>query len=306
MRELRRTIAKVAPSEGRVLIIGENGTGKELVAAAIHKGSARCDAPFVTLNCAAVPAELVESELFGHERGAFTGAVQSRRGRFEQAHGGTLLLDEIGDMPASMQAKLLRVLQEGKLERVGGSRPIDVDVRVIAATHRDLPRLVDTGSFREDLYYRLNVVTIAVPALRERRDDVAPLARHFLAEIAGAKLTFDPGALEALSEHDYPGNVRELRNLVERIAILADGPIVGADRVQQLLRGERRAAKPPSGAETAYKADLPLAEQLEDVERRIVRAALDHHEGNKAATARALGVDRSHFHKKLKQLGIDE
>jgi DNA-binding NtrC family response regulator len=309
IESLTRIIAKVAPSDGRVLILGENGTGKELVASALHHGSPRSKGPFIKLNCAAVPAELVESELFGHERGAFTGAVQSRRGRFEMAEGGTLFLDEIGDMPAAMQAKLLRVLQEGSFERIGGARPIDVDVRVIAATHRNLPRMVDDGTFREDLYYRLNVVTIEVPPLRDRRDDIAVLAEHFLSS-ANRKLTFSPNALRALEGHDWPGNVRELSNLVERLAILAEGSSIGATEVEAQLRGARRGPaktlEPISGEFRAlYRAGATYSELVDDAERAILKEALAAHDGNKAATARALHMDRSNFHKKLRQLSIE-
>jgi two-component system nitrogen regulation response regulator NtrX len=322
MEGLRKLIRKVAPSDGRALILGENGTGKELVAAAIHRGSSRASGPFVKLNCAAVPHDLVESELFGHERGAFTGAVQARRGRFEQAEGGTLFLDEIGDMPPAMQSKLLRVLQEGRFERVGGGRTIEVDVRVIAATHRDLGAMVDSGAFREDLYYRLNVVTLPVPPLRERREDVPLLATRFLSEIA-PRLSFAPDALALLAEHDWPGNVRELRNLVERVAILAEDDTIGRDDLAAQLRGARRARAPraitddsappatptttPSAASSiaTYRAGATLSKLLEEAEREIIRAALAHHGGNKAATARALDIDRSHFHKKLRGLGVE-
>ncbi len=303
MEALKRLVLKVSRSEGRVLILGENGTGKELVAAAIHRNSARAEGPFIKLNCSAVPADLVESELFGHERGAFTGAVSSRRGRFELAHGGTLFLDEIGDMPLAMQTKLLRVLQEGQIERVGGSRTIDVDVRVIAATHRDVPAMVEEGSFREDLYYRLNVVQIEVPPLRERLDDVPLLAELFLRRAAERNRRsvrrFDEAALIALKGYDYPGNVRELQNLIERMVILAEGEVLGADDVEAALPGRR------AGKEALYRPGRTLKELLEDVERTILRQAIAAH-GGRAAAARALEVERSFFYKKCKRLGIAE
>ena len=232
MQRLFELIRRAAPSEGRVLVTGENGTGKELVARAIHESSRRKAGPFVKLNCAAVPAELIESELFGHERGAFTGAVAARRGKFELADGGTLFLDEVGDMPAAMQAKVLRVLQEGEFERVGGAHTLRVDVRVVAATNKDLAAEVQAGRFREDLYYRLNVVPVRAPPLRERREDIPELATRFLAEACERNgrrpMRLDRDALVALQAHDWPGNVRELRNLVERLAILCDGPIISA------------------------------------------------------------------------------
>ncbi|MEM9073366.1 MAG: sigma-54 dependent transcriptional regulator [Myxococcota bacterium] len=301
--ELRRLVAKVARSEGRVLILGENGTGKELVASAIHQASSRADGPFIKLNCSAVPRDLVESELFGHERGAFTGAISSRRGRFELAHQGTLFLDEIGDMPLEMQTKLLRVLQEGQLERVGGSRSIEVDVRVIAATHRDLPTMVNEGSFREDLYYRLNVVQLSVPPLRDRLADVPRLANEFLhaantrnrRQITG----FHPDALGALSGYDYPGNVRELQNLVERMVILADHNEIGVSDVTAALPHQR------AGKHALYRPGLHLKDLLEDLERQILRQAIDAH-GGRAAAARALDVERSFFYKKCKRLGIGD
>ncbi|MCA9603276.1 MAG: sigma-54-dependent Fis family transcriptional regulator, partial [Myxococcales bacterium] len=225
MRELKALIAKVAPTEGRVLILGENGTGKELVAAAIHAGSPRRDRPFVKLNCSAIPAELVESEVFGHEKGAFTGAVGTRKGRFELADGGTLFLDEIGDMPERMQVKLLRVLQEGTFERVGGTRTMKVDVRIIAATNRDLSGMVAEGKFREDLYYRVNVMPLRVPPLRERPGDVPLLAAFFVQRFCRdynrPRLLIEPSCADILAAQPWPGNVRELRNIIERLVIRA-------------------------------------------------------------------------------------
>ena len=298
---LRELITRVAPAEGRVLITGENGTGKELVATAIHAGSPRHSGPFVQLNCSAVPRDLVESELFGHERGAFTGAHQLRRGRFELAHGGTLFLDEIGDMPLDMQAKLLRVLQEGRLERLGSARTLDVDVRVVAATHRDLQAMVTQGSFREDLFYRLDVLSVHVPSLRERRDDIPLLAEVFLARSTRANRRtlegFTAEALATLTRHDFPGNVRELQNVVERFAILSEGPRVTANDVVRALDEGRR------GPALVASRGTCLAELVERFERHVIEAAIAEH-GSRAAAARALEVERSFFYKKCKRFGI--
>ena len=302
MQRLRELVQRTAPSEGRVLVTGENGTGKELVARAIHEGSRRRAGPFVKLNCAAVPAELIESELFGHEKGAFTGAVTARKGKFELANHGTLFLDEVGDMPPAMQAKVLRVLQEGEFERVGGGVTLRCDVRVIAATNRDLPSEVAAGRFREDLYYRLAVVPIHVPPLRERKEDVPALATAFLAEASERNgrraMRLGRDALAALQANDWPGNVRELRNLVERIAILCDGPEIGAADVAAVLPGARR-PRPDR-----FREGAPLKDLLEEAEREIVLAALERHGDNMAETARALGLERSHLYKKLRALGI--
>lgn len=298
---LRELVAKVGRAEGRVLILGENGTGKELVAAAIHRRSARAEQPFIKLNCSAVPRDLVESELFGHERGAFTGAISARRGRFELAHTGTLFLDEIGDMPLEMQTKVLRVLQEGQLERVGGSRTIEVDVRVIAATHRDLPAMVEEGRFREDLYYRLNVVQVDVPPLRDRLDDVPILAQSFLEKAAHRNRSgvreFTDDAIAVLKRYDYPGNVRELQNLVERLVILADSNTLDAPDVQAALPRSR------TSKDALYRPGQELKTLLENTERQIIEQAISLH-GGRAAAARELGVERSFFYKKCKKLGI--
>jgi len=302
MRKLKEIVQRAAASEGRVLIVGENGTGKELVARALHTGSRRREGPFVKLNCAAVPAELIESELFGHEKGAFTGAVTARKGKFELADRGTLFLDEVGDMPPAMQAKMLRVLQEGEFERVGAATPLRCDVRVIAATNKDLVAEVGAGRFREDLYYRLAVVPIPVPPLRERREDIPALASSFLAEACEKNgrrpMRLDREALAALQSHDWPGNVRELRNLVERIAILCDGPEISARDVAAVLP----AARPPRS--DRYAEGTPLKDLLEEAEREIVLAALERHQDNMAETARALGLERSHLYKKVRALGI--
>jgi DNA-binding NtrC family response regulator len=302
MQRLFEVVRRAAPSEGRVLVSGENGSGKELVARALHTNSRRRDAPFVKLNCAAVPAELIESELFGHERGAFTGAVAARRGKFELADGGTLFLDEVGDMPPAMQAKVLRVLQEGEFERVGGQQTLRCDVRVIAATNKDLAAEVAAGRFREDLYYRLNVVPVRVPPLRERREDVPELCARFLSEACErngrrpVQLTRE--ALLALQSHDWPGNVRELRNQVERLVILCDGPEIGAEEVTRLLPG----ARPPRT--DRLRPGAGFHELVEEAEREILLSALDQQQGNVTDTAKALGLERSHLYKKMRSLGV--
>jgi DNA-binding NtrC family response regulator len=302
MQRLQDLIRRAAPTEGRVLITGENGTGKELVARALHQLSRRRSGPFVKLNCAAVPADLIESELFGHERGAFTGAVAARKGKFELADQGTLFLDEVGDMPAAMQAKVLRVLQEGELERVGGHATLRCDVRVVAATNKDLTAEVAAGHFREDLYYRLAVVPIHAPALREHKEDIPELAERFLAEACQRNgrrpMAFARDACLALQGYDYPGNVRELKNLVERIAILRDGPGIGAEEVAAVLPGARR---PRSDR---HREGAPLKDLVEEAEREIVLAALEKHGDNIAETARALGLERSHLYKKMRALGL--
>jgi DNA-binding NtrC family response regulator len=302
MRELLATIERVAPTAARVLIAGENGVGKELVARAIHELSPRSEGPLVRVNCAAIPSELFEAELFGHVKGAFTGAVAQRRGRFERASGGTLFLDEVGEIPSNVQPKLLRALEDGEIERVGAERGTRVDVRVIAATNRDLPTLVAEGSFRQDLYYRLEVVTVRVPPLREHAEDVPALARHFLeracADSGRRPLELSPEAEQLLGAQEWPGNVRQLRNLMERLAILAAGPTVGADAVAKHL-----GATPAAGSEGP--AAGPLAEAVSAFERRFIVACLERHQGNVAAAARELEVDRSSLYKKLRALGIE-
>jgi two-component system, NtrC family, nitrogen regulation response regulator NtrX len=331
MQRIFSLIQRVAPSEGRVLITGENGTGKELVARALHQHSRRRARPFVKLNCAAVPHELIESELFGHEKGAFTGATSVRRGRFEVAHEGTLFLDEIGDMPAAMQAKLLRVLQEGELERVGGTETLKVDVRVVAATNKDLEKEIAAGRFREDLYYRLNVVQIHTPPLRERKEDLPDLIDSFLREACERNgrrpLMLSAEALAVMASHDYPGNVRELRNLVERLAILCEGPAVsGAEAAELLPRGRAAAALaaslaqmvtapalPPALAVAALpspaggfrpRVDRSLRDQVEDAEREIILHTLAYTQDNVTEAARLLDLERGHFYKKMKALGL--
>ena len=298
MRALRTTILRVAPTPGRVLIRGPIGSGKGLVAKALHHHSARRSGPFVRIDCGALPPDLAESEFFGHERGAFTGAVSMRRGRFERAHEGTLFLDEVGDLPPALQTKLLRVLQEGRFQRVGGHREIQVDVRVVAATQHDLERLVQRGRFREDLFYRLMVVRIDVPPLRHRREDIPALARWFLASATRrhhrGETEFSPAALEVLAAYDYQGHVRELRNVVERLVILEDGPVIDAEAVRQAL-GVR--------STPVYEQGRTLKQHLEEHERRVIASAIKAH-GNRSAAARALGVEVSFFYKKCRKLGL--
>ncbi len=303
MSQLMAQVERVAASETRVCILGETGTGKELVARTLHEKSPRRGGPFVTLNCAAVPAELIESELFGHEKGAFTGAAGRHVGKFEQAHRGTLFLDEIGDMPLPMQAKLLRVLEGGELERVGGDRPIAVDVRVLVATHRDLDELLRQQAFRQDLYHRIYVFPLRIPPLRERREDIPVLADHFARQVAEQngwkQKLFAPEAIEALQRYAWPGNVRELRNVVERVLLLSSDPVVDADTVSLALPASSStgtAALPTSGT---------LAERVEAFEREVLLAELKRHNHHMTNVARALGLERSHLYKKCQQLGID-
>jgi DNA-binding NtrC family response regulator len=302
MDELRARIERVAPTPARVLVLGENGTGKELVAREIHRLSPRAGAPLVRVNCAAIPADLFESELFGHVKGAFTGADRHRRGRFELASGGTLFLDEIGEMPLSAQAKLLRALEAGEIERVGAEGSTEIDVRVIAATNRDLQAQVAAGRFREDLYYRLEVVTLVAPPLRDRGDDVLVLARHLLAascrEIGRSVPELDDTALAALSAQPWPGNVRQLSNLMERLAILVPGERIGAAEVREHAGGSAVAAgeHPPHAG--------PLAEAVAAFERRFIESALARHGGNVTAAARELDFERSSLYKKMRALGM--
>ena len=305
MRRVFATIQKVAETDLTVLIRGESGTGKELVAQALHQHSARKQAPFVAVNCAAISSELVESELFGHEKGAFTGAEARRVGRFEAAQGGTIFLDEIGDMAPETQAKVLRVLQERSFERVGGSKPLQVDVRVVAATHRDLERDVRDGRFREDLYYRLKVVEIEIPPLRERREDLEPLAARFLEQLAErhgrARRSFSAGALAALSRHAWPGNVRELRNVVERAAVLAPGEEIEAEDLALPAAREAAAASGELGSLPFGEAKRSAAVQFE---RAFLLRALRENGGNVSRTAEAIGMVRQSLQQKIRELGL--
>jgi DNA-binding NtrC family response regulator len=303
MDRLREQIGLAARSNAQVLILGERGTGKELVAAAIHAGSARAKGPLEKLNCAAVPEGLIESELFGHEAGAFTGATKQRRGKFERAHGGTLFLDEVGDMPPQMQAKLLRVLQEGEVERVGASSTIKVDVRVVAATNKSLEAEIEAGRFRADLLDRLNVVPLSVPPLRERIEDVRMLAEHFLSlacemhDRPGRKIT--SGAMGLLEAYRYPGNVRELRNLVERLVILTPDETITETQARALLP-----IAPDGASGSHFRPETPLREMVEAVERDLITRALEFREGHVTKTAADLGLERSHLYKKMRALGI--
>ena len=299
MAQVRALIARVAPTEARVLLTGESGTGKELAAAAVHAASRRAAAAFVTVNCAAIPRDLVESEMFGHERGAFTGATERRLGRFELAHHGTLFLDEIGDLSAEAQAKLLRTLETGELQRLGAESSQRVDVRIVAATNRRLEDAVADGDFREDLFFRLNVFPIRLPPLRERLEDLTALVSHLSERVRPRQApVFTPQAIEALSSYGWPGNVRELANLVERLSILC-GPTVDAEAVREVLRG----GAPPPPIPTAL--GRPLSEALDDYERGLLRAALLQSEGNIAEAARLLHTDRANLYRRLRRLGLD-
>jgi two-component system nitrogen regulation response regulator NtrX len=303
MQQVRALIRRVAPTEARVLITGESGTGKELVAAAIHAASRRGGRAFVTVNCAAIPRDLVESEMFGHERGAFTGATERRLGRFELAHGGTLFLDEVGDLSPEAQAKLLRTLETGELQRIGAETTTRIDARVIAATNRQLGEAVSQGIFREDLYFRLNVFPIQLPPLRERLEDLPALVAH-LAERArpGHAASFTAQALDALAAYSWPGNVRELANLVERLSILS-GPVIDAPAVRQVLRGN--AGPAPSPAPTALLG-RSLTETLDDFERELISAAVAQAQGNMAEAARILQTDRANLYRRMRRLGVEK
>jgi two-component system nitrogen regulation response regulator NtrX len=302
IEDIRDTIERVAPTDARILIVGENGVGKELVARAVHEKSRRASNDFVEVNCAAIPEELIESELFGHVKGSFTGAIANRTGKFEQADGGTLFLDEIGDMSLAAQAKVLRVLQEGKLEKVGGNETRLVDVRVIAATNKDLLAEARATKFREDLYYRLNVVPIRVPPLRERRDDIPILVDYFVdrvAESLGVRAKrLSPQALELIVKHDWPGNVRELRNLVERMMILTRGERIDASDVPLDPSGPR------TGREDLFE-HRTFQSFKDDAERRFIERKLAENDGNVAKTARELDMQRSNLYKKLEKYRLE-
>jgi len=309
IRRLRAEIAQAAPSNGRVLIFGENGTGKELVARAIHAQSQRAAAPFVEVNCAAIPEELIESELFGHTKGAFTGALAARKGKFELADGGTLFLDEIADMSLKTQAKVLRALQEQRIEPVGGTGGVDVDVRVIAATNKDLEAEIRAGRFREDLYFRLNVIPFQVPPLRERREDVPLLARHFLkllsAEHGRRPREVSSEALAALARLSWPGNVRELRNILERLVIMTPGELIELRHLPaSLATSSPDLAAGDQPEPTAAAPDGTLQAAREEFERRYIRSRYLECGGNMSRTAEALGVERSNLYRKMKAYGL--
>ena len=310
MREVMGQVEHVAASETRVCIRGETGTGKELIARTLHEKSPRRGGPFISLNCAAIPAELMESELFGHEKGSFTGAAGRHVGKFEQAHRGTLFLDEIGDMPLVMQAKLLRVLEEGEIERVGGDGPLAVDVRVVVATHRNLEEQVRQGAFREDLYHRIFVFPIVLPPLRERTDDIPALAEHFVRQFAEQNnwkpKKFSEQATEHLKQYAWLGNVRELRNVIERTLLLASGDTVDPETVDRALpRHSQLRTAGADGAAAASGANGSLAARVEVFERETLLVELKRHRHHMTNTAKALGLERSHLYKKCQQLGID-
>lgn len=299
---IRGLVDKVAPLDSKVLITGESGVGKELVAYAIHKKSPRGDGPFVKVNCAAIPAELVESELFGHEKGAFTGAAARRKGKFESAHGGTILLDEIGDMDLATQAKVLRLIETGEVTRLGSNTATGIDVRVIASTNKDIETEVKSGNFREDLFFRLNVFPIAVPPLRERKDDIPLLIEHFSGMIASqsafGRVDFLLEAVEVLTGYDWPGNIRELRNIVERLMILNEGRKVDAEAVKSLIgkTGRRKEV-------SLFKQ--PYRDARRSFEKLYIEEKLREHGGNVSKTAKALGIERPNLHRKMRDLGIN-
>src|SRR5437762_10612091 len=302
MRRVMAQVERVADSESRVCILGETGTGKELIARTLHERSPRVSGPFITLNCAAVPAELIESELFGHEKGSFTGTAGRHVGKFEQAEGGTIFLDEIGDMPLPMQAKLLRVLEEGEVERIGGDKPIAVDVRVIVATHRNLETLVREGKFRQDLFHRIYVFPLTLPVLRERKEDIPKLIEHFAQQVCSQNgwkpLPFAPEAIRSLQAHGWPGNVRELRNVVERLLLLAVDGGVTPEKVESAL-------PQLSSEHLTSTGSGPLADRVQGFQREVILAELKRNHYHITNASKALGLERSHFYKKAEQLGID-
>jgi two-component system nitrogen regulation response regulator NtrX len=311
MTTVRDLIDRVGASDARVLITGESGTGKELVASAIHDASTRREKPFIRVNCAAIPRDLVESEMFGHERGSFTGATQARIGRFELAHTGTLFLDEIGDLSLDAQAKLLRAIEGGEIQRVGGNRNIRVDVRIIAATNQDLMRAVKDGTFREDLFFRLNVIPVALPALRDRKGDVAELVRHFsllhFKRTGQIPPTWTPGAMLVLESYPWPGNVRELANIVERIAIIHPGIDITSADIRSILNPSEAGTIPVTGSVAAgdIRPESSLTDSLDDYERRLISRALADADGNVAEAARRLQTDRPNLYRRMKRLGLD-
>ena len=303
MRKVMAQVERVAASESRVCILGETGTGKELVARTLHERSPRSAGPFITVNCAAVPAELIESELFGHEKGSFTGAAARHAGKFEQAEHGTIFLDEIGDMPLSMQAKLLRVLEEGEVERIGGDKPMSVDVRVLVATHRNLEALVREGKFRQDLFHRVYVFPLNLPPLRERREDIPALVEHFVGQVCTQNswrpIPFTPEAITALTAYPWPGNVRELRNVVERLLLLATEGEVTVETVCSALPAT------PTSLPSSAAISGTLAERVQSFEREAILGELKRSNYHITNAAKSLGLERSHLYKKAEQLGID-
>jgi two-component system, NtrC family, nitrogen regulation response regulator NtrX len=317
MQQLRQLIDTAGPTNSRVLVGGENGTGKELVARAIHLQSPRADRPFVAVNCAAIPETLIESELFGHEKGSFSGATSMKRGQFEQADGGTLFLDEIGDMSLNTQAKVLRALQEQQFTRVGGTKLLKVDVRVLAASNKDLPKEIEKGTFREDLYYRLNVVPIVVPPLRERREDIPLLIRHFMkvhGEEQGLRVKdVTPEAMNVFQQYEWPGNIRELRNLIERLMIMVPGNVIDAAQASSSLQVKPPGAVPAAPNVTIQPAANPLFTQPYDslrdarnaFEKEYIGRKLREHHWNISRTAEDLKIERSHLHRKIKLLDVE-
>jgi len=308
IKKLKEQIKIVAPTDAWVLIQGENGTGKEIVAQTIHRFSKRKDKPMIEINCAAIPEELIESELFGHEKGAFTGAHTMKRGKFDLANGGTLFLDEIGDMTLRTQAKILRILQEQKFERVGGSRTINIDVRIIAATNKDLEEEIKKGNFREDLYFRLNVIPMEIPPLRERKEDIPLLVKEFLQEFSKGKITMDDNAIQALMNYDWPGNIRELRNLIERLVILSTGGRITLDDLPShlagSLSGNGKAVQIQDIDTSCFECgDFRKAKSI--FEREYLKKMLKLHNGNVKRTAESIGIERRHLHRKIKSLGIE-
>lgn len=305
--QLKQQIKMAAPSAGWVLITGENGTGKELVARAIHLQSTRAEKPFVEVNCAAIPEELIESELFGHEKGAFTGATAARKGKFDQANGGTLFLDEIGDMSLKTQAKILRILQEHKFDRVGGNRTIAVDVRVIAATNKNLQEEIKSGTFREDLFFRLNVLPFQVPPLRERKDDIPRLCKHFLQHFCGKESreikSISESALEALLDYNWPGNVRELKNLIERLVIMTPGQVIDRSDLPHGINQDKQETE----LQNLETADLPdsYREAKEVFEKQFLLKKLRKNNWNVSRTAEEIGLERSNLHRKIKSYHIE-
>ena len=312
IKQLKHQIERVAPTSAWVLIRGEHGTGKEVVAQSIHRLSKSSGKPMVELNCAAIPEELIESELFGHEKGSFTGATAAKRGKFDQADGGLLFLDEIGDMSLKTQAKILRILQEQKFERVGGSRTISVNVRVLAATNKDLEREIEEGNFRADLYWRLNVVPIHVPPLRERKEDIPILIRDFIAEFSrkgfGEK-EFDDDAVKAMMQHNWPGNVRELKNLIERTVIMTPESVVTGETIDLLINPARNLNTCPAAEEGSHWTKpynlTNFKAAKKDFEREYLKARLKENNGNISQTAEEIGLERSHLHKKVKSLALE-